>query len=320
MPDVQRELTEGEAWTREQLATLLAARFGPRAVARFVVASQARANAVRARRPDLGRQSRRWMAAGAGAYAVRATARGGRGAATARPGRGRAARGGAARGGAARGGAARGGAARGGARGGAAREAAAAGAWWTATAVMLDWHLGMVETPEGEPRPLSAADACTLLRAWLVPIVAADPAPLTCAVGGLSDVLDGRLARAGAPTRAGRDLEGLVDFCFAVAALRGLVRTGRLARGVVAAEVARTSAGFAYALYVYFGRAERPDDDLLHHARATTTVRFAGLVAAAAGRRRLGDALVAGGSAWSLAELSRAAGTRASSRGRAASP
>ena len=53
MPDVQRELTEGEAWTREQLATLLAARFGPRAVAGFVAASQARANAVRAERPEL---------------------------------------------------------------------------------------------------------------------------------------------------------------------------------------------------------------------------------------------------------------------------
>jgi len=284
VPEVRRDLTEGEAWTREQLAELLAARFSPRAVARFVAASQRRAGAVRAERPGLARQSRRWMAAGGAAYAARAVA--GRASGADRP----------------------------------ARDAARCAAWWAATAVMLDWHLGMVETPEGEPRALSAADACTLGRAWLVPVVAASPSPLACAAGGLSDVLDGRLARAGEPTRAGRDLEGLVDVCFATAALRGLVRSGRLGRGVVAAEVARTSAGLAYALYVYFGRAERPDDDLLHHARATTTVRVAGLIAAAAGRRRLGDALVAGGCAWSLAELSRAAGGRASSRGRSASP
>ena len=271
MPDLHSDLTEGERWTREQLRLLLEARFAPGALARFVVASQRRADAVRAERPELGRQSRRWMAAGAAGHLVRR----GRGPAL---------------------------------------------AWWAATAVMLDWHLGMVETPDGEPRPLGPADACTLARAWLVPVVAADPSPAACTLGALTDVLDGRLARAGAPTRAGRDLEGLVDVCFAVAALRGLVRDGRLSRGVAAAEVARTSAGLAYALYVYFGRAERPDDDLLHHARATTSMRVSGLVAAAAGRRRLGDALVAGGCAWSLSELSRAARSPASSRDRAASP
>jgi phosphatidylglycerophosphate synthase len=274
--ELRSDLTEGEQWTREQLGRLLAARFGPRAVGGFLVASQRRASGVRAERPELGRQSRRWLAAGAAAY-LPAVARG--------------------------------------------VPARSALGWWAATALMLDWHLGMLETPEGEPRPLGPADACTLARAWLVPVVAARPSPAVCALGALSDVADGRLARtAGKPTRAGRDLEGLVDFCFAVAALHGLVRDGRLGRHVVAAELARTSAGFAYALYAYFGRAERPDDDLLHHARATTGVRVAGLVAAAAGRRRLGDALVAGGSAWSLAELSRAARSRASSRGPAVSP
>lgn len=289
MPEVRRDLTEGERWTREQLELLLGARFTPPAVARFVAASQRRANAVRAQRPDLGRQSRTWIGVGAAAYVARTAA------ARMAPRRARAPRSGRV-------------------------ELRDALTWWAATAVMLDWHLGMLETPEGVPRPLSAADACTLARAWLVPVVAAEPAPATCAFGALTDVLDGRLARASEPTRAGRDLEGLVDFCFAAAALRGLVRSGRLSRAVVGAELARTSAGFAYALFVYFGRAERPDDDLLHHARATTTVRVTGLVVAAAGRRRLGDALVAAGCAWSLAELSRAVGSRASSPGPAASP
>ena len=50
------------------------------------------------------------------------------------------------------------------------------------------------------------------------------------AAGAISDVLDGVLARRSGPTRAGRDLEGLVDACFGAAALRGaLRRTGDLA-------------------------------------------------------------------------------------------
>lgn len=274
--------TEGERWTREQLELLLGARFTPRAVASFLVASQRRASDVRAARPELARQARTWTAVGAAAYLARAAA----GSGQARS---------------------------------AASELAADLTWWTSTALMLDWHLGMVETPEGEPRPLGPADAMTLARAWLVPVAAHGPTPVVCAVAGLTDVLDGRLARAAAkPTRAGRDLEGLVDFCFAVAALRGLRRTDRIGRGVVAAETTRTTAGFAYALAAYFGRAERPDDTLLHAARATTVVRVAGVVAAASGRRRLGEALVAAGSAWSLVSL--AAASRASSRGRAASP
>ena len=29
-------------------------------------------------------------------------------------------------------------------------------AWWAATAAMVDWHLGMVETADGRPRSLSS--------------------------------------------------------------------------------------------------------------------------------------------------------------------
>ena len=75
---------------------------------------------------------------------------------------------------------------------------------WAVTMAMLDWHLGMLETPDGRPRNLGAADAATLLRAWLVPAVADDPSPLINAVGFATDVLDGQLARASEPTRLGR--------------------------------------------------------------------------------------------------------------------
>jgi phosphatidylglycerophosphate synthase len=266
---VPEALTEGERWAREELERLLAARFTPGAIARFLRASARRSAEVREQRPELARQSRRWMAAGAVAYlAVPGSRRSGL-------------------------------------------------TWWAVTALMLDWHLGMFETADGQPRPLGPADALTLSRAWLVPLAARRPTPALCAAAGVTDALDGIAARSTAPTRAGRDLEGLVDFSFAVAALRGLIKNDKLPRAAVAPEAARVGAGFGYALVAYFRNAERPDDDLLHAARATTVLRVAGIAAAAAGRRRLGTTLVATGCAWSV---SLAAGTRASSRAGSASP
>jgi phosphatidylglycerophosphate synthase len=171
---------------------------------------------------------------------------------------------------------------------------------------MLDWHLGMVETPDGRPRALGGADAVTLARAWLVPVALDSPSALVCALAGATDVLDGRLARAAEPTRIGRDLEGLVDTCFAAAALRAGVRDGRIGGGVVAGELARLGAGFAYALCVYFGRAAAPDPRVTRAARVSTPVRVAGLIAAGLGRRRLAGALVGAGALWSLAALATA--------------
>jgi len=188
--------------------------------------------------------------------------------------------------------------------------------WWAAIALMLDWHLGMFETTEGEARPLGPADALTLTRAWLVPLAARRPTPALCAAAGLTDALDGIAARKTAPTRAGRDLEGLVDLAFAVAALRGLIDEDKLPKAAAAAETARVGAGLAYALAAYFRNAERPDDDLLHAARATTVLRVAGIAAAAGGRRRAGTLLVTAGCALSV---SLAAGSRASSRAGSAS-
>jgi phosphatidylglycerophosphate synthase len=272
-----RQLTDGERWTREQLAALLARRFSPPAVAGFLVASQRRTNAVRRERPALGRQARAWTAAGALAW-------------LAPPVR---------------------------------RHARAGLAWWALTALMLDWHLGMVETDDGEPRPLGTADALTLARCWLVPLAAAGPSPALVALAAATDVLDGRAARATSPTRAGRDLEGLVDACFAGAALRGLVRAGRLDRAVVGAEAVRLGAGVAYGLLVYFGRAERPSERVLRAGRAATGARVGGLALGAAGHRRAGGALLAAGSLWSLVALApavRPGASRGSSRAAAASP
>lgn len=179
-------------------------------------------------------------------------------------------------------------------------------AWWAATALMLDWHLGMLETEDGRPRPLGAADALTLGRVWLAPVALASPTPLVCATGFATDVLDGMAARAAEPTRAGRDLEGLADACFASALLLGLRRRGAIGRAASTAEMARLGAGFAYSLAVYFGRAEAPEHSLTRAARLTTPVRAGGLLAAGAGRRGLGTALVGAGCAWSAGLLAAA--------------
>ena len=180
-------------------------------------------------------------------------------------------------------------------------------AWWAATALMLDWHLGMFETQQGEPRNLGPADALTLARAWMVPLAAREPTPALVLTAAATDVLDGIAARATQPTRAGRDLEGLVDACFGAAALHGAQRAHQLGATPARAELARLTAGFAFALAVYLGRAQPPPAAVIRAGRATTTARVAGLALAAQGHRRAGELLLLCGSAASVALLARAA-------------
>jgi phosphatidylglycerophosphate synthase len=250
--------TEGELWTSEQLRRLRAARFRPLAVARFLRASQRRAAQVRRARRETARREARWALIGAAGWL-------GLAALGAEPFR---------------------------------RRLRSGLCGWTVTIAMLDWHLGMLETPDGRPRNLGAADAATLLRAWLVPAVADAPSPLLYTVGFATDALDGRLARASEPTRLGRDLEGLVDAAFTLAALRGACRSGSLGRVAAGCEAVRLGVGAGCALTSYFGHARAPDPRLAA-GKLLAPVRAAGLVAAACGRRRLGECLVAGGSAAS---------------------
>ena len=250
-------------WTREQLQLLLDARFSPAGVTRFLLASQRKASRVHRGRPELRRQSARWLTVGAMAWCALALAR-------VEPFRGRL-------------------------RSGLG--------WWALTALMLDWHLGMVETEDGRARALGPADALTLARVWLAPAALARPTPLVCAAGFATDALDGRAARAAEPTRAGRDLEGLVDTCFAGAVLLGLRRDERIGFAASGAELVRLVAGLSYAVAVYFGRARPPVPGLVRAARLTTPLRAGGLIAASAGRPRLGGTLVGTGCAWSAGLL-----------------
>ena len=129
-----RALTGGEVWAREQLDLLRSARFYPGAMGRFVAASWHRSATTRAARPALARRAHAWLALGTAAWLVLA-------ASGVQPFR---------------------------------RRLGVGLAWWGSSSVMLDWHLGMFETEDGRPRQLGAADALTLARAWLGPVVADD--------------------------------------------------------------------------------------------------------------------------------------------------
>jgi hypothetical protein len=250
------------------------ARFTPRAAARFLLESRRRAGEQRVRHPQTARRIRVWVAAGAAVWAAFALA--GR-----EPFR---------------------------------RRTRAFAVSWSFTWLMLEWHIGMLESERGERRNLAAADACTLVRVWLAPAAADLPQPWMCALALASDGLDGRLARATVPTRLGRDLEGLADVAFASAALCGARRRGWIGRAAARAELARIAVGCAYTAVVWFGSARAPDPRVLHAARVPTPLRAGGLAAAGMGRRRTANALILAGAAWSGSATAAAVLRRARSR------
>lgn len=277
MLELARVPTEGEEWARRELERLLAARLRPVAIARFLAASQRRAGRVRRARPELVRREAAFAATGAAGWLVLAALD----------------------------------------RGPFRPHAVAGLGGWAVTIAMLDWHLGMLETTEGEPCNLGPADAATLLRAWLAPAVAAEPSPLLCAIGFATDALDGPLARATRTTRLGRDLEGPVDAVFAAASLRGARRHGALTSAAPAAEALRLSLGLGYAVASYFGRARPPDAGVLRAARTLAPLRAVGVILAVGGHGRLGEPLLVGGSIASVLLVLRRAHSSPSAASRA---
>ncbi|HET9073558.1 MAG TPA: hypothetical protein VFN48_03185 [Solirubrobacteraceae bacterium] len=266
-------LSAGERWAREELGRLREAGWRPGAQVTFIRAAQARANATRSARPRLARQELVWCGAGALAWAVLA---------------------------------------RRSPTGVFARRRRQGLVWWTGTALMLDWHLGMLETPAGEPVGLHGADALTLLRAWLVPAVADAADPRLVLLGALSDLGDGALARATRTTRLGRDLEGLADVCFGLAALAGAVRAGHVSPWAARLERGRLLAGIVYATGTYLVAGRAPDPALLRSGRDSAPLRAAALVVAGVGHRGVADRLLTLSSAVALAHTLRARGrTRA---------
>lgn len=255
--------SEGERWTEEALAALRAGRFTPRAWRAFVASSLARASRTRAERPGLAPQARRWSLAATAAALV---ARRGAGAPPPR---------------------------------------AAVLGWSALSAAMLEWHLGMAEDAAGGRRArLSSADAVTLARVWAVPFAArGSDGPTLAALGALSDLLDGALARRAGATRLGRDLDTLADLLFYGALAQGLHRRGRLGRGALRVVRARYGTALAAGALSYFATGRRGHDRLFGDTRWTAALHVGGLVLAAAGRRRAGGALIEAGALAGLASV-----------------
>jgi phosphatidylglycerophosphate synthase len=257
-------LTEGERWALAELERLRAGRWGPHALRDFVWASQIRANRNRRLRPALLHQELAWISVGMGAWLS---------------------------------------AGRLPAESSIARSRRQGLIWWAACSLMLDWHLGMVETPDGDAVALGVADALTLVRAWLVPAVAVRADPVLLAIGGVTDAIDGLVARSTRRTRFGAQFDGLVDACFAAAALRGAERVGGVSPAVVWVERVRLTVGAAYVAGEYFAAGRHPDERLRSSGRIAVPVRLAGLVAGGLRSRRLADRLMVGAASLSLVGL-----------------
>jgi phosphatidylglycerophosphate synthase len=256
-------LTEGEQWARDLLDGLRAGRFGARAWREFGAESLRRARVVRARRPDVVRQSRRWGAVGLAAAVPFGP----------RP-----------------------------------------MAWWAAWWALVDWHIGMLETPGGDPRPLGLPDALTLARLWAAPVARQHPSPALVAAALLTDLADGALARRAGPTRLGRDLDSTADTLLFDQALRGAVERRGLDPAVLTFERARLAIGAAVVCASYFGRSE-PTPRMADRELAAW-LAAGGLLLASAGRPRAAERLL--GAAIGYRALIRVRSSRPESRAGAA--
>lgn len=269
-----RAATLGERWSRELLRELGEGGYRPHAWTAFLRRSFERAAGTRRARPSLARQADTWLR---GWLAASAAAR----------------------------------------IPALARllprvPAAAELRWWTATALLLRWHIGMVEGPRGEPRErLGAADALALARVWTAPrlVRASEPRAflaLLTAVG-VADAVDGPLARRSGVTRLGRELDRLADACAFVAAVGAARRAGWITAWASRAFAVRYAAGTGYVTAHYLLRATPPQPAARDVTRAVTPAFVLGLGAGALGARRAGSAAVGAASLTALAAQALAA-------------
>jgi hypothetical protein len=281
-------MTAGERWAADELAAVRAAGFRPAAWWRFLAASWQRATETRRARPALTRQARAWSATALLAgHAARRAAR---------------------------------------ILGVAAPSARGWTAWSLASAAMLDWHLGMLEGPDGEGRDrLRAADALSLTRAGLAPFIAATSpdAPRSraafsalIATGAATDLLDGRLARRTGATRLGRDIDTIADVALKLAAARAARQARWLTPKTTRLFATCQVAGVAVVAATYFRSGRRPAGEGLAEPRWTAPPLLCGL-ALAPHAPRMANALVG---AASLATLTIALIRRASPGGKAPCP
>ncbi len=177
--------------------------------------------------------------------------------------------------------------------------ASVAGGWWLLVLLMADWHLGMLERPDGRRLPgLGVANTLTLLRAAAVPLLPAlAPAALGLAVlaTGLTDVADGWLARARAEaSRFGAWLDGAVDGVLLSMAAVAAADDALLPGWVAALVLGRYLAPGLVIAGVYFASARAPSREGYVSGRAPGVVVVVGLALAALGVPEAAFAAAAG--------------------------
>lgn len=169
-------MLESERWARELLAELRAARFTPRAWLRFLAQSFERSVE---RRRERGREHRQTLALAGVGLVVWTTV----------------------------------------GLAGPVQLAVIGAAWWVITMLMLDWHLGMLERPDGRALGrLGAPNVLSLARIGVVPalpVLGPDALALALVLAGVTNALDGWLARSrDEVTRLGFWLDGVADALF----------------------------------------------------------------------------------------------------------
>lgn len=189
----------------------------------------------------------------------------------------------------------------------------AGSAWWLLVVVMLDWHLGLLERPDGRPiGGLGLANLLSLVRGGLAPaLLFLSPTFLALALlaAAVTDALDGWLARRrDEVTRLGLWLDGAVDSFVvgtAAVALAGAVLLPIWIAGLV---VARYALPWLAVAAFYFSYAEAPRTRRLRGGQVSGTVLLAGLVLAAL-KQPVGTALVAAGAVGGLSAFALTART-----------
>lgn len=183
--------------------------------------------------------------------------------------------------------------------------AAVGAAWWLVVLLLLDWHLGMLERPDGRRLSgLGVANVLTLIRAAVVPVLPAlPPASLGALLvaAGATDVADGYLARRRDEcTRLGVWLDGVTDgFVLTVAAVAA-ARHDRVSPWAAVLVGTRYVLPWVVVAAAYFVHATAPSRHGYVSGRIPGVVLFAGVSGAAFGVPG-GEVLVVAGAIGGLA-------------------
>ncbi len=157
--------------------------------------------------------------------------------------------------------------------------------WLLAVVTMLDWHVGMLERPDGRPLGgLGVPNLLSLARLATIPLLLALPsAGIGAAVvlAAMTDVVDGVLARSrDQVTRLGRWLDGAADATLLVSAVVILATRDVVSLWVAGLVIARHALQWAGVAASYFIRCAPPRLADIASARAAGAVIVAGIATA----------------------------------------